>query len=294
MPLHSGKPSRNFSQRVSALIGGNRWARGGALQDFPLSIGPATWPGYYVHWNDFDYGWSMDAGATAPAGYTLDWTAAAIGAANLNAATLLTTIPYGIVRVDAGDADSTGERITRVATGVNIATPFILDSTVVTSADGTTRYRRLAYEVRARVNEVGTASQSAFSMTLNRDEAAGLSTAGAITGAAAHFGFYKNLASNVLQFYGRGSATTSGLTTVGTIVPGTYFTAGFVIEKHTTTSYIADLYFNGAFVSTVAAGTSASTAPADATYGPSFSIVNGVGANCSLDVDYYYGINERY
>ena len=302
-------PAGRFSQRLSAGIGGNYHS--GVFSDFPLDL--ALKRQYYTWFNDFDGNADFDVstfepnrtdGATAIARLP-DWVAAEIGTSSLDIAPTLTTAllqtdaPFGVLKVLAGGTDSTGNQVTRSFSGSSIASGVPLNSTSTTdSRTGVARYRRTIVGARFNLAENGTASQSAMSITWNGDENAILTTAGAVAGNN-QFGFHKALASNTLSFLTRGSS--SSLTTVTTLVPGvagaegTYVDVAAVMERRSSTGFYADIYVNGVYtVSVDNSGSSSTITPGAATYAPSMAVVNGVGADADLYVDYIWHASERF
>jgi hypothetical protein len=306
--------TRVFSQRVSGLIGGNKHS--GPFHEFPLSTRAAVaYNGFYETFNDFTdpgdfdvstFEWNRTDGSASAygAGTAIaripDWLVSFIGstatvtlAPSLTAAKVLNDVPFGVLRVDAGSADATGTQASRAASGTNVAQGATLVTRPTTYGNMPSLFAPhgiMAFGARFTVNETGTATQSALSVVLSRDENAVLSTAGAIIGTS-QFGFSKALGSNVVNFFSRTSNTGTGVA-VATIVPGTFVNVAAVCQRRTSTDFVADLYANGSYVATYRTIT-ASQVPTAEPYAPIFACVNGTGADCSLDVDYVWTVNER-
>lgn len=297
-PVSSGK----FSQRASKGIGGNRHA--GPFEELPLGRAAAA-RNYFEYFNDFtshadfdvqNFEWNRTdgSGSAYAAGTAIarvpDWTVAEIGAGSttldpLTSALLLTDAPYGVLRVDAGGTDSTGSRVARSTAGSNLSEIMYLSSTLDNITAG---------EFRFRYTETGTATQGAFAFGWHFDDAATLDTAGALAGTIDQFGFWKTLASSTLTAYTRASATTSTTLSVGTIASGTWYTVGWRAQAKAagaSGSYV-DVWLDGTFVGTaVAAGTTSDLTTG--AYAPFAAVVNGVGADCTLDIDYISAVSTR-
>lgn len=287
-----------FSNRLTSGIGGNR--NSGLFEEFPLGH-INTMRNFAVSWNDFERFADYDA--------TNDWTAAVVGAGAAQATSIISdtnsiSAPYGILRVNAGTTDATGESASRVVTGSNAAT--LAQLALVSSGDPTfanssvrAGHRRVAFGARIRLTETGTATQSAFVFGMTRDEETHITTAGALAGIAGCFGFSKAVGSNAVTAWSRNSASAIDTDTTYTMVPGTSTTTGtwvelaMVCELRSTTSFLMDCYVNGNYVLGHASTGSTSTPSADA-YSPFFAVVNGTGADCTLDVDYYWTMSERF
>lgn len=318
-PTLTNSWSRNFSERRSLPIGGN--ADSGPFNEFPLTFSALR--SYYSYVNDFDqlgnfdtqtFEWNRFDGSASAYGAgtaiarTPDWLLTEIGAGSLSVGTdtstgintainFLSDTNFGIVRLNAGGNDATGVQATRSFSGSSIASGIALDNATTTIPGSTaTRYRRVAFGARFAIQETGTATQTALSISMNADENAVLSTAGAVAGNN-QWGFHKALGSNTLSFLSRGSV--SSLTSMGTLVPGVAGTGGTfvdvaVVAERRSASFVADLYFNNVFVSTVNTTSTSAPSGAQATYAPTMAVVNGTGCDALFDVDYLWYMSERY
>lgn len=319
--------SGRFSQRVSNPIGGN--PNSGPFCEFPMGRSAQArnfceWFNDFTDWKDFDqenFQWNYTDGSGSAYGANTarariaDWLPALIGVPSVTVAPTNTasglitqftgsqaTSPYGVLRVSAGGTDSTGSSVSRVQSGTNLGgvVPLVLTPTNYGSTEGKMSPSRTGvFGVRFNVAENGAASQSAFAIALTRDEAAILNTAGSLVGATGTFGITKGLATNVISAYTRtASNATTSLGTLGTIVPGTggaqgtNITVEMVYQLRSTTLFVMDVYINGVYAATHQS-TIANNTPAAGNYGVNFSVVNGVGADCDLYVDYVYTITER-
>jgi hypothetical protein len=289
-----------FGHRNTAGTGGSRNA--GPMEEFPLGYGPWAMRNFFVSWNDFERLGDLET--------TTDWTGADIGAAAGTANTIIVdpsavSAAYGVLRVNGGTADSTGRHLSRAFSGTNAANGVQLQLVSTgdpanANASNRAGHRRVSFGARIRVTETGTATQSAIAFGLTRDEEAHLTTAGAVAGIAGCFGFSKVLATNNITAFSRNTATVLSTSTVATIVPGTSTVTGTwveisgVAELRTTSAFYMDCYVNGQYITQhVSTPSSAGTPSADA-YSPFFTVVNGVGADCTLDVDYYWMMSERF
>lgn len=299
------QPSKGkFGGRNTAGSGGNRQA--GPFEEFPLGYGPWAMRNFFVSWNDFERLGDLET--------TTDWTGADVGVAAATANTIIVdpsavSAAYGVLRVDAGTTDATGRALSRAFSGSNAANLVRLALTSTgdpaNSSSGTRLgHRRVAFGARIRLTETGTATQSAFVFGLGRDEETNISTAGALTGATANFGFVKAVGSNSVAMYSRTSSTFNSITTAGqsalyTMVPGTSTVTGtwvelsMVVELRSTTNLHMDGFVNGVYIQSADTTTAAQTPAADA-FAPKFAVVNGTGADCTFDVDYYWMMGERF
>lgn len=288
-----------FGGRNTAGTGGN--TKAGPHEEFPLGYGPWAMRNFFVSYNDFERLGDLET--------TTDWTGADIGAAAGTANTIIldtstVSAAYGVARVNGGTADSTGRHLSRAFSGANAANLVQLALTSTgdpTNANAGNRagHRRVAFGTRIRVTETGSATQSALAFGLAVDEELHLTTAGALAGITSCFGFTKPLASNNIVPFSRVTVNTTGTTTVATIVPGTSTITGTwveiacVVELRSTLAMYMDCYVNGNYITQLVSSGATRTPLADA-YAPFFSIVNGVGADCTLDVDYYWMMGERF
>lgn len=300
-PVSSGK----FSSRVSKPIGGNRHA--GPFEELPMGQAAAA-RNYFQYFNDFTshsdfdvstFEWNRtDGSASAYAAGTAiarvpDWTVATINsptgvavAPSLTAALLLTDAPYGVLRVSAGTGDSSGSRISRATAGANLSEIMYLSSTSDTITAG---------EFRFRYTETGTATQGAFVIGWHMDDGATLNSNGvALAGTIDQFGFYKFVGSSSLIAYTRAAADTTNLLTVGTITSGTWYTVGWRAQAISTgaNNSFVDVWLDGTFIGTTIAASGSSDLTTGA-YAPMAAIVNGVGADCTLDIDYISALSPR-
>lgn len=304
-----------FSQRLSAIIGGNEHS--GPFHSFPFGHASLAYNGFYEYFNDFDrvsdfdvstFEWNRTDGSASAygAGTAIarvpEWIVASIGsvgtvtlAPSLTSALIKTDSSYGILRVDAGSTDATGTQVTKAPTGSNLASGVTLavQPTTYGNASATlTPHRRLVIGARFTVNETGTATQSASYVAWSRDDNALLTTAGAVTGNG-NFGFFKAVGSNSIQFTSRVTATGTPVT-VATLTPGTMVNVSAVINKRGpgSTDFKADLYANNVYVASYSSATTTNS-PTDDNYAPAMAIVNGTGADCTLDVDNIWCLSER-
>lgn len=310
MPSKTIFPTRvagRFAQHVSGLIGGTR--RSYLVEELPLFAGPAIMRQYLYIANDFlgdsDFdtrlfewnhvdGSASAYGATTAIAHIPDWLISEIGSASgdpaalpYSSATLRTDTAGGVLRVIAGGTDSTGVQVARSPSGANVANLLPIDQSG-TIACGETRFR---------LSENGTANQSAIALAWSRDEAAILTTAGAQAGTVSQFGLFKALGSASLTAYFRTTTTTTNTVTAGTIVPGTGGADGTWVNfgwryKDDGTTGRMEVYFNGTLIGTVSNSAATNRISAD-NYAPTFAVVNGVGCDATLDIDYYWALTAR-